>query len=54
MNNFLLAIGWWNFAGSIIMLGFFNDSFAKKMMNEWTKIFKDEFRLDFWGKFWMA
>lgn len=54
MNNYLTAIGWWNFAGSIIMLGLFNENFGKKMMNDWCKIFKTEFVLDYWGKFWMG
>ncbi len=54
MDNYLLALGWWNFLGSILMLGFFHQPFGKKMLNEWTKIFSTEFVLDYWGKFWLA
>ena len=54
MNNYLLSLGWWNFAGSILMVGFFYQSFGKKMMNGWTKIFNTEFVLDYWGKFWLT
>ena len=53
MNNYLLAIGWWNFAGSFMMIGFFHESFGKKMLNEWTKIFSTEFKLDYWSRFWL-
>ena len=53
MNNYLLAIGWWNFVGSIMMLGFFNQSFGKKMLNDWCKIFVTEFKLDYWSKLWL-
>lgn len=54
MDNYLLALGWWNFAGSIMMLGFYYQPFGKKVLNEWTKIFKIEFALDYWGKLWMV
>lgn len=54
MDNYLLAIGWWNFAGSIMMLGFYYQPFGKQVLNEWTKIFKIEFALDYWGKLWMV
>ncbi|TND06969.1 MAG: hypothetical protein FD123_3433 [Bacteroidetes bacterium] len=54
MNNYLLALGWWNFAGSLMMIGFFHPPFGKKMLNDWTKIFSTEFSLDYWGKFWLA
>lgn len=53
MDTYLLAIGWWNFLGSIMMLGFFHQPFGKKMLNEWTKIFSTEFALDYWGKLWL-
>lgn len=53
MNSYLLAIGWWNFAGSCLMMGMLNENFGKKMLNEWTKVFKDEFKLDYWGKLWL-
>ena len=45
MNNYLNAVGWWNFAGSLMMIGMLNQSFGKKMLNDWTKIFKTEFEL---------
>jgi hypothetical protein len=54
MDQYLLSIGWWNFGGSLFMLGMLNNSFGKKVLNEWTKIFKTEFHLDYWGKFWLA
>jgi len=53
MNSFLLAVGWWNFGGSLIMLFALNQKFGKKLFNDWTKIFKEEFTLDYWGKFWL-
>ncbi|MDQ3764709.1 MAG: hypothetical protein M3460_25215 [Actinomycetota bacterium] len=54
MDTYLLSLGWWNFAGSILMIGFFYQSFGKKMLNDWTKIFNTEFVLDYWGKFWLT
>jgi hypothetical protein len=54
MDNYLIALGYWNFIGSLMMIGFFNETFGKKMLNEWTKIFATEFKLDYWGRFWMA
>jgi hypothetical protein len=54
MVTYLLALGWWNFFGSIVMIGFFNESFGKKMLNDWTKIFATEFKLDYWSKFWLG
>ncbi len=53
MNTYLLSLGWWNLTGSILMIGFFNEAFGKKVLNEWTKIFSTEFALDYWGKFWL-
>jgi len=52
MDAYLLAIGWWNFAGSIMMLGFIYEPFGQKVLNEWSLIFKDRFNLDYWGKLW--
>lgn len=54
MNYYLQALGWWNLIGSLMMIGFFNEAFGKKVLNEWTKIFATEFRLDYWSKFWLA
>jgi hypothetical protein len=54
MNTYLLALGWWNFFGSLFMLTFFNEAFGKKVLNEWTKIFSVPFTLDYWSKFWLA
>ena len=54
MDNYLLAIGWWNLVGSFFMLSFFNLNFGRKVFNEWTKIFAIDFELDYWSKFWMA
>lgn len=53
MDTYLLALGWWNFAGSILMLGFFYEPFGRKMLNEWTLIFKIPFSLDYWGRLWL-
>ncbi len=53
MDNYLLALGWWNLIGSVTMLGFLNESFGKNMLNKWTKIFKKEFTLDHWSRFWL-
>ena len=53
MNTYLLAIGWWNFIGSIMMIGFFYQPFGKKMLNDWTRMFITEFSLDYWGKLWL-
>lgn len=54
MNAYLATLGWWNFIGCILMLGFFNREFGKKMLNDWTKIFTTEFELNYWSKFWLA
>ena len=54
MDTYLFSLGWWNFAGSILMIGFFYQSFGKKILNDWTKIFNTEFVLDYWGKFWLT
>jgi hypothetical protein len=54
MNTYLLAIGWWNLVGSILMLGLFNEWFGKKIFNEWSKIISTEYKLDYWGKFWLS
>ena len=53
MDKYLLAIGWWNFIGSLLMLGFFYEPFGKKILNEWTKMFITEFKLDYWSKLWL-
>ena len=52
MNTYLLAIGWWNLIGSLLMLGFVYEPLGQKVLNDWTMIFKDKFVLDFWGKLW--
>jgi hypothetical protein len=53
MNTYLLALGWWNLVGCFLMFGFFNEAFGNKMLNEWTKIFVKEYKLDHWSRFWM-
>jgi hypothetical protein len=53
MNTYLQAIGWWNLIGSLMMVGFFNQSFGENVLNNWTKIFVTKFSLDYWGKFWL-
>ena len=54
MDTYLLAIGWWNFIGSIMMLGMFYEPFGQKMLNEWCLMFKDKFTLDYWAKLWFG
>jgi len=54
METYLTAIGWWNFIGAFVMIGLYNPSFGRKIMNEWTKMFTTEFKLDYWGKFWLG
>jgi hypothetical protein len=54
MDTFMLAVGWWNFIGSVMMLGFLNESFGQKMLNEWTKIFVVKFTLDYWSRLWLG
>ena len=54
MDAYLVAIGSWNLTGSLIMIGFFNEQFGQKMLNEWTKIFATKFTLDYWSKFWLG
>lgn len=53
MDIFLNSIGWWNFLGSIIMLGFLNEEFGHKMLNKWTRIFVLRFKLNYWSKLWL-
>ena len=52
MNNYLLAIGWWNFVGSLMMFTMIFQPIGKKILNEWCLLFKPEFVLDYWGKLW--
>lgn len=53
LSTFLNAIGYWNFFGSVLMLFFLNEKFGKQVLNEWTKIFKTEFQLNYWSKLWL-
>lgn len=54
MDTYLTSIGWWNFIGSLLMLGMFNENFAKNMLYGWTKLFTIEIKIDFWFRFWMG
>ena len=54
MDHYLSALGWWNLAGCFLMFGVFNESFGRKVLNDWTKIFHVEYSLDYWSKFWLA
>lgn len=54
MELYLQSLGWWNFLGSVMLLGCLNENFGKKMFNEWTKIIVTEFKLDYWAKLWMV
>ena len=53
MDIYLLSVGWWNFIGSIIMMGMIYQPFGQKMLIEWTRIFKEDFVLNYWGKLWL-
>lgn len=53
MDAFLLAIGYWNFFGSVIMLCFLNENFGQNILNNWTKIFDEKFLLNYWVKLWI-
>ncbi|MFZ5554632.1 MAG: hypothetical protein ACOZCO_16040 [Bacteroidota bacterium] len=53
MQLYLQTLGWWNFIGSIMMLFFINEKFGNNMLVVWTKMFKDDFKLDYWGKLWL-
>ena len=53
MENFLLSLGWWNFIGSIAMLFMVYEPFGHNMLVVWTKMFKDDFKLNYWGKLWL-
>jgi hypothetical protein len=53
MKFFLLSVGWWNFAGSLLMIGFFHEGFGRKILNDWTKIFRQTFTLDYWSRLWL-
>lgn len=53
MDNFLLAIGYWNLFGSVMMLFFLNEKFGQLVLNEWTNIFATEFKLNYWVKLWL-
>ena len=54
MNEFLISLGIWNFFGTVLLFFCFIQDFGKKVLNDWTKIFTKEFKLDYWSKFWMA
>jgi len=54
MESYLIAVGMWNLVVSFLMIGFFYEAFGKKLLNEWTKIFTIEFKLDYWSKFWLG
>ena len=53
MNLYLQAIGWWNLIGSILMLFFLHQSFAQKLLVEWSQIFKESYSLSYYGKLWL-
>ncbi|MES2588157.1 MAG: hypothetical protein V4622_04200 [Bacteroidota bacterium] len=53
MDTFLNAIGWWNFFGSFIMLGFLHEPFGHNILNKWTKIFFVKYKLNYWSRLWL-
>jgi len=52
MDTYLLSVGWWNFIGSMMMMVMLYQPFGQKLLIDWTKIFKENFFLDFWGQIW--
>jgi hypothetical protein len=54
MDTFLLSIGWWNFIGSIMMLGFLYEPFGQSVLNNSTKIFSEKFTLNYWSRLWLV
>lgn len=54
MDIFLLSIGWWNFLGSILMLGFLHEPFGQYILNGSTKIFAEKFVLSYWTRIWLG
>lgn len=53
MDTYLFSIGWWNFIGSILIMGMLYQPFGQKMLVEWTQMFKEDFVLNYWGKLWL-
>lgn len=53
MDTYLLSVGWWNFIGSMMMMVMLYQPFGQKLLVDWTKIFKDNFVLDYWGRLWL-
>ena len=53
MKTFIFVLGLWNFLGSFLMLGFLSEAFGRRVLNEWTKIFANEFTLDYWSRLWL-
>jgi hypothetical protein len=35
------------------MLGFLYQPLGKKLLNDYMQLFKDEFKLDYWGRIWL-
>ena len=46
MDNYLLALGWWNFIGSFMMLAMLYQPFGQQLLNKWTYIFKEKLIID--------
>lgn len=53
MDTYLLAIGWWNFVGSIMMMFMLNQSIGNKIMVKWCLIFKEKYAVGYYGKLWL-
>lgn len=53
MDTYLLAVGYWNLAGSIMMMGMISPYIGNKMLVEWSRIFSAQFQLGFYGKLWL-
>src|SRR5687767_13574557 len=53
METYLLALGWWNFGGSIFMFTFLNEKMGRNVFNTWTKMFTEPFVLSYWTRLWL-
>jgi len=54
MDNYLLTLGVWNLIGSLLMLTFINDSIGNKILVEWSQLFKEKYRTEYYGKLWVV
>jgi hypothetical protein len=53
MDIFLQSVGYWNLIGSIFLLVFLKESSGEKILVQWAKIFKEPYKLGYYGRFWL-